>query len=300
MQPFEEFQAWWNMRRKFDQCDVDQSGKLDRDEMVKMAELLRIQNFEVADMDLAAEGQIAFEDFQAWWRMRMMFIKADESGEDHLTRAEVQQLARSLGIQISVRSMDVDGDDCIDFSEFAVWWNMRHKFDTCDTNNNGALSYEEANSLGASLGAQVNFEEMDEDGDGTVDFKEFTEWYKMRRCFEKIDVSGDGALDHEEIKRLAYMLGMDLKIEDIDKDNDGEVDFAEFQKWWGGNKTRAQVMSRVAMQMDRDKANKVEQEPGPPAALYIAGAAFFTVITVLPTVFSVLRQIQEISDQANK
>ena len=56
------------MRRKFDQIDVDQSGKLDRDEMVKMAELLRIQNFEVADMDLAAEGQIAFEDFQAWCR----------------------------------------------------------------------------------------------------------------------------------------------------------------------------------------------------------------------------------------
>jgi len=37
------------------------------------------------------------------------------------------------------------------------------------------------------------FTEMDEDGDGNVDFKEFTEWYKMRRCFEKIDVSGDGA-----------------------------------------------------------------------------------------------------------
>lgn len=43
--------------------------------------------------------------------------------------------------------MDVDGDDCIDFSEFAVWWNMRHKFDMADTNNNGALSYEEADKL---------------------------------------------------------------------------------------------------------------------------------------------------------
>eukprot|EP01051_Picozoa_sp_SAG22_P027123 SAG22_NODE_8922_length_621_cov_0.821839_2_plen_66_part_00 len=38
------------------------------------------------------------------------------------------------------------------------------------------------------------------------------------------------------------MLNMDLKIEDIDKDGDGDVDFSEFQKWWGGNKTRAQVM----------------------------------------------------------
>ena len=94
------------------------------------------------------------------------------------------------------------------------------------------------------------------------------------------------------------MLGMDLKIEDIDKDNDGEVDFTEFQKWWGGNKTRAQVMSRVAMQMDRDKANAVEVEPGPPAALYIGGAALFTVMTVLPTVWNVLGQIADLKTQA--
>ena len=85
----------------------------------------------------------------------------------------------------------------------------------------------------------------------------------------------------------------------IDKDNDGEVDFAEFQKWWGGNKTRAQVMSRVAMQMDRDKANKVEQEPGPPAAVYIGAAAAFTVITVLPTVYNVLTQIEELVDEGS-
>jgi|EP01046_Picozoa_sp_COSAG06_P028000 Ca2+-binding EF-hand superfamily protein len=286
------------MRRKFDQVDTDNSEMMDKSEMLKMAEMLQIQNFEVADMDLAASGAISFEDFQAWWRMRMMFTKADVSGEDHLTRAEVQQLARNLGIQISVRSMDVDGDDCIDFSEFAVWWNMRHKFDMADTNNNGVLNYAEADKLGQGLGADTNFEDMDEDKDGNVDFKEFTEWYKMRRCFEKIDVSGDGTLDHEEIKRLAYMLGMDLKIEDIDKSGDGEVDFSEFQTWWGGNKTRAQVMSRVAMQMDRDKANKVEQEPGPPAALYIGGAAAFTVLTVLPTVYSVLSQISDLKAQA--
>lgn len=286
------------MRRKFDIIDKDKSEKLDKEEMIQMAEVLKIQNFEVADMDLAAEGEINFDDFQAWWRMRMMFSKADVSGEDHLTRKEVQHLARNLGIQISVRSMDVDGDDCIDFSEFAVWWNMRHKFDKADTNNNGVLNLEEANALAGTLGAEVDFKDMDENGDGSVDFKEFTEWYKMRRCFEKIDVSGDGSLDHEEIKRLAYMLGMDLKIEDIDKSGDGEVDFGEFQKWWGGNKTRAQVMSRVAMQMDRDKANKVEQEAGPPAALYIGAAAGFTVLTVLPTVYSVLGQITEMTDAA--
>lgn len=298
VQALEEFQAWWNMRRKFDQVDTDQSEQLEKDEMIKMSELLRIPNFEVADMDLAAEGKISFNDFQAWWRMRMMFTKADESGEDHLTRGEVQKLARDLGIQISVRSMDVDGDDCIDFSEFAVWWNMRHKFDMADTNNSGSLDMDEANALGKSLGAEVNFEDMDEDGDNSVDFKEFTEWYKMRRCFEKIDVDGGGTLDHDEIKRLAYMLNMDLRIEDIDNDGSGEVDFQEFQQWWGGNKTRAQVMSRVAMQMDRDAANKVEQEPGPPAALYIGFAATFTVLSVVPTVVSVLGQIATLKDEA--
>ena len=34
---FEEFQSWWNMRRKFDLLDVDNSEKLDKEEMVKMA-----------------------------------------------------------------------------------------------------------------------------------------------------------------------------------------------------------------------------------------------------------------------
>ena len=82
------------MRRKFDQVDTDNSEMMDKSEMLKMAEMLQIQNFEVADMDLAASGAISFEDFQAWWRMRMMFTKADVSGEDHLTRAEVQQLHR--------------------------------------------------------------------------------------------------------------------------------------------------------------------------------------------------------------
>lgn len=152
---FEEFQSWWNMRRKFDLLDEDNSEKLDKAEMIAMADSLNIQNFEVADMDLAATGAISFNDFQAWWRMRMMFTKADVAGEDHLTRAEVQQLARNLGIQISVRSMDVDGDDCIDFSEFAVWWNMRHKFDMADTNNNGALSYDEADVLVSTVTPQL-------------------------------------------------------------------------------------------------------------------------------------------------
>ena len=32
-------------------------------------------------MDLAAPGAIEFNDFQAWWRMRMMFTKADVAGE---------------------------------------------------------------------------------------------------------------------------------------------------------------------------------------------------------------------------
>ena len=286
--PFAEFQAWWSMRRHFDTLDKDGSGELDKSEMIEMAKWMGIEGFEVADMDLTAAGMIPFDEFQAWWRMRMMFMQADTGGEGHLTRQEVKELARALGNQISVRSMDVDGDDCIDFSEFFSWWNMRHKFDKYDTNGNGVLSYEEADKLGSHLGATVNFQEMDEDGDGNVDFKEFTEWYKMRRCFEKIDVSGDGNLDHEEIKRLAYMLNMDLQIEDIDKSGDGEVDFAEFQKWWGGNKTRAQVMSRVAMQMDRDAANKEEAQPGLPAMVFVAMAAGLTALFVLPVFATIL------------
>ena len=74
----------------------------------------------------------------------------------------------------------------------------------------------------------------------------------------------------------------------VDKSGDGEVDFAEFQKWWGGNKTRAQVMSRVAMQMDRDAANKEEAQPGLPAMVFVAMAAGLTALFVLPVFATIL------------
>lgn len=282
---YDEYYSWWNMRQKFDQMDLDNSNTLDKPEMVKMAEGLGIVDFEVADMDLDTDGAVPFDEFVAWWRMRSMFMKFDKGNEGHLTRKEVQAMSRELGIQISVRSMDVDGDDCIDFAEYSAWWNMRHKFDKFDDDHSGELSYEEANLLGAQIlgpDAEVDFKEMDDDNSGSVDFKEFTDWYKMRRCFEKIDISGDGTLDHDEIKRLAYMLNMDLKIEDIDKGGDGEVDFGEFQLWWGGNKTRAAIMSRVAMQMDRDKANAEEVEQTAPAIAWIAAAAVLTAIMIVP------------------
>ena len=114
-----------------------------------------------------------------------MFMQADTGGEGHLTRQEVKELARALGNQISVRSMDVDGDDCIDFSEFFSWWNMRHKFDLADTNNNGVLNYAEADKLGQGLGADTNFEDMDEDGSGSIDCAE------MRSGFSKLGISLD-------------------------------------------------------------------------------------------------------------
>ena len=135
--------------------------------MVEMAKGLGIVDFEVADMDLDSDGNVPFDEFVAWWRMRCMFMKFDVSGEGHLSRAEVQQLSRELGIQvcrayhlyntsaaagpdstvgcifrcqISVRSMDVDGDDCIDFSEFSAWWHMRHKYDKFDDDKTGQLT----------------------------------------------------------------------------------------------------------------------------------------------------------------
>jgi calmodulin len=85
----------------------------------------------------------------------------------------------------------------------------------------------------AQLGSDVSdvevaaaFEDMDADGNGVVDFDEFTVWYvksemrlkvEINKAFEKLDKDGDGYIDAEELKVLVQSMDADVTDGDVTK-----------------------------------------------------------------------------------
>ncbi len=64
---------------------------------------------------------------------------------------------------------------------------LRETFDFYDKDSNGVIDREEFGSLCEALGAGfsydeivIGFTEIDTDGNGTIEFDEFSEWWKSR------------------------------------------------------------------------------------------------------------------------
>lgn len=146
-------------------------------------------------------------------------------------------------------------------------------FTSLDTDGSGYLDLDAVAKLSQMLGVQATkrevraaFEEMDDDGNGEISFKEFATWWqnvrendrrkvrrKVRNAFHKCDRNGDGTIDKQEFatmmsmqtKKLVNLLGEKF---DLEKDwalmhrafveRGGEltdsllVSFSLFEKWW--------------------------------------------------------------------
>ncbi|KAF5463804.1 hypothetical protein F2P56_013936 [Juglans regia] len=140
---------------------------------------------------------------------------------------------------------------------------MRRVFDKFDSNKDGKLSKEEFKLAQRVLldGGTVpetetakEFQMIDSDGDGFIDFKEFMEIFNIgggvnasdiQSAFRVYDLDGDGRISAEELLQILKKLGEVCSLQAcrkmvkaVDTDGDGFVDINEFMSMMAGVKKR--------------------------------------------------------------
>ncbi|KAL8150752.1 hypothetical protein V2J09_020560 [Rumex salicifolius] len=141
---------------------------------------------------------------------------------------------------------------------------LEHVFNKFDVNGDGRISSSELRSIMSNLGQTVSddeilamIREVDSDGDGFIDLREFIElntkgvdsdeiMVNLREAFSVYDIDGNGSISAEELLQIMKSLGDGCSIADCRKmiagvDTDGDeskkivvsrdVVFEEDEKW---------------------------------------------------------------------
>jgi calcium-dependent protein kinase len=128
---------------------------------------------------------------------------------------------------------------------------LKTMFQAIDSDNSGAITFEELKIGLKKLGSNLAEEEVrklmeaaDADNSGTLDYQEFVaatmaaskaiEDDKLVAAFASIDADGDGEITVEELEAVLIRNGMadhekvaDI-VKEIDTNNDGKIDYEEF------------------------------------------------------------------------
>ncbi|XP_006647478.1 probable calcium-binding protein CML17 [Oryza brachyantha] len=144
--------------------------------------------------------------------LRRVFELFDRDGDGRITREELTESLERLGMPVAgeelaatIARVDANGDGCVDLGEFA--------------------------ELYASV--------MRVDWDGGGDAEEAS----MREAFDVFDRDGDGFITVDELRAVLSSLGVKQgwTLEDcgrmigqVDRDDDGRVDFLEFKQMMRG------------------------------------------------------------------
>ncbi|GAX75024.1 hypothetical protein CEUSTIGMA_g2470.t1 [Chlamydomonas eustigma] len=129
---------------------------------------------------------------------------------------------------------------------------LRELFAAMDTNQDGRIDSEDLHNALAKVGAAIEESEMQElfhasdlDGTGQIDYEEFiaamldsnrvarrTE--AVRKSFEELDRDGDGFISPEDLVKVmprgsSIELAREM-VKEVDKDNDGKVNYHEFRQ----------------------------------------------------------------------
>ena len=159
-----------------------------------------------------------------------LFRDIDDDGSGTLDSAEVMQLSMNLGkvltaaeLDEAMTSMDADGNNSVDLDEFKAWWRAMK-------------------TSGGDSGLAAAMEEADE---------------RVEALFNEIDDDGSGTLDSDEVAQLSKNLGklltdaeLDKAMKEMDDDGNNSVDLVEFKVWWRSMKNRGPSDSGFAAIME--------------------------------------------------
>ncbi|ODQ67419.1 calmodulin [Nadsonia fulvescens var. elongata DSM 6958] len=130
---------------------------------------------------------------------------------------------------------------------------FKEAFSLFDKNSDGQITSKELGTVMRSLGQNPSeseladmINEVDADGDGTIDFPEFLTMMarkmkdtdseeEIREAFKVFDRDNSGSISAQELKHVMTSIGEKLTDEEIeemireaDKDGDGCIDYNEF------------------------------------------------------------------------
>lgn len=189
----------------------------------------------------------------------IMFDKFDADRSGFIDAQEFQQLTFALGyaltpveVEFAVKIIDTDGSGKIEKNEFSAWWKLRDRWE--------ALKLDEE-ALAIRQAAADCFNEIDSTKTGVIHKQDFDKFYK------------------EVTDRKLTTKSKEAFLEDLDKNGDGKIQFAEYIEWLQRQGTiQVKVSPTDEATLQKARENLRATRGGAPAAGAPAGGVQMPVL----------------------